>query len=88
MAYTCAATCHHNSRDPLSAENTGNTMATSVASPLAEGNKISIILTHNNPKAQLLSGLDNVTVLFQGSGCLNCAVQTAKENGFKVIIQS
>jgi hypothetical protein len=80
--------CAHNLGDPVDKDNGEYIIPTSVAEPLATGKRISLVLTHRNPEAQFLCGTPNVPTLFQWNSCLNCVVKEARENGFRMIIQS
>jgi hypothetical protein len=78
-------TCHHNRRDPLTITGT-SLVLTSVTSPVASGERLSLALTHCNPEAQFLCCAPGVRILFQGNSCLNCAVKHAQDNRFGLII--
>lgn len=80
--------CAHDPREPLDKNNGEYVIPTSVAAPLATGKRISLVLTHRNPEAQFLCGIPNVPTLFQWNSCLNCVAKEARENGFRMIIQS
>jgi len=87
MALNIACECSHNPRTPLGKSKVGLVMTTSVASPLANGDLISIALTHHNPEAQFLC-CETGYALFHDRACLDCAVEEAIRQGFKLIIQS
>jgi hypothetical protein len=87
MSMNVARQCSHSPRTPLNKKKNHLVMPTSVATPLAAGNLISITLTHNNPEAQFLC-CKVPGVLFQGRACLNCAVDEAVGEKCKLIIQA
>jgi len=62
-------------------------LVTSVAAPFAE-RSISLTLTHRDSEAQFLCGVPGVRTLFQGNSCLKCAIKQAREEQFKIVIQS
>jgi hypothetical protein len=90
-----AKSCNHDTRDGLHAEGVEDILPTSVVAPAitcpesGNGEYLCLTMTHMNPEAQFLcGGFPYVPTLFQGGSCLNCVVREAKENGFKMIIQS
>ena len=89
MRAETAGPCCHGRNRPLDKKNSSSVIATSVAAPKASrSNVVAVVLTRQNPEAQFLACVQNTKILFQGPSCLNCAVKTAKEFGYKVVIEN
>jgi hypothetical protein len=87
MSMNIARACSHNPTAPLDKKKNRLVVPTSAATPIATGNLISITLTHNNPEAQFVA-CDTGAALFQGNACLNCAVDEAVKEKWKLVIQA
>ncbi|KAI1745755.1 hypothetical protein F4680DRAFT_443224 [Xylaria scruposa] len=88
MATSVAHTCAHSPSDFVIVSDTASVIATGVEAPVASNNRASVTLTHGNDEAQILAGVLGVPSLFQGRSCLNCMLEDAKEDGFRLLIQS
>ncbi|ERF74438.1 hypothetical protein EPUS_06616 [Endocarpon pusillum Z07020] len=80
-----AAPCEHGPGCLLDEEYSKDVFTTSIAGPLADGKKIAITQTRDNPVAQLLACEAGIPLL-QRDCCLNCAFKQAKEHNYSQII--
>jgi hypothetical protein len=77
--------CPHPSTDALDLKYISKVVATSVASPDAQGSKVAIAMTQSNPVAQVLCcGVASRTML-QIECCLNCALEQAGDESSTII---
>lgn len=88
MGLSYSAPCVHSPRDTLDPDNSIDIITTSLANPSGLEEKIYLVLTHGNPEAQFLCGNWGTRTLFQGNSCLNCVIKDARQNEFRMVIQS
>ncbi|KAK3940410.1 hypothetical protein QBC46DRAFT_288326 [Diplogelasinospora grovesii] len=82
-----ASPCDHPHGDTVNLEKYDGIIATGVGAPIPPNGLVSVVLTHGDPEAQLLSGVAGVRTMIQGDGCLRCMIMEAGEKGFRMLIQ-
>ena len=78
--------CEHDPSAEMETALRDEVLTTSIAIPFAEGHKITIVQTKDNPTAQLLACEAGKRAMLQRRCCLDCAVSQAKAQGIEQII--
>ncbi|KAK6520056.1 hypothetical protein TWF506_000346 [Arthrobotrys conoides] len=88
VAPSCIVACHRRNSSPPPPYDHDSIAATGIDAPLANGERLSMALVHGNGAAQFLAGVHGIRSLFQGSSCLDCAVNKAQLENYQLLIQS
>jgi len=86
--FSYAKPCLHNRRAPLDRGKAYAVVVGSLRDYRPPPDRIAVIPTHGDPEAQFLCNETELPTLVQGNSCLNCSLDDARENGFRILLQT